>query len=288
MASTPLTCTRERDETGGDTTSGRGCVTNETTNRVSPISKVPWEIFVLIFEMMCLEEEEPSHHRELVLSHVSSYWRKIAIATPSLRCLIDLQYGHASTLERLEADLQRSQNFMLVISVTCTEFYSNQERAASSLLRLQSRRWEVLRIRGLYRSDVLEYLRNFAHVQTPLLQTLRIELDWDKPRIDLGEFIHPDQPSNASVELFKGECPSLKRVEIFYTGLLPSQSLGPLRNLTTLWLNFTKYVKPPMPLSDLADLLSTAQSLDTALLTWCEHQGRPHRSNGANHQFALP
>lgn len=124
-----------------------------------------------------------------------------------------------------------------------------------------------MRIRGSHRFEILDYFREFKHVQAPHPQVLRIEMAADEIQIEL-DLTHPLADlymSNAPVELLEGECPRLNCLEVCYTGFLPP-NWGPLRNLTELWFNSTKYVWPSIALGDLAGMLPTTQSLGYLLL----------------------
>ncbi|KAH9483521.1 hypothetical protein JR316_0002989 [Psilocybe cubensis] len=233
------------------------------------IQNLPIEIFSLIFEYYQSENlEEPNDElAEVIVSHVCSAWRSIAIGNPKLWSWYANRHEkkHKQELERLAVYLERSSNHPLYLWFVIKSysprphilrqkvFTDTTEYRAISLLQKateHTRRWRCISIdiRGRHES----YQRSWCFFSPP--QNLSF------PELETFEVYMPRLLHNAYLEeLFGGE---LATPKLWFVRVdpIPFVHFNPPRSITTLELHWEyRDPLPSMPkfLEALCDIMAS-------------------------------
>ena len=81
---------------------------HELANEIFPISELPHEILGAIFTSSVSPRHAVGLETEVILSHVSHYWREVALSTPHIWQNVTLSPQNPSHREMLESYLERS------------------------------------------------------------------------------------------------------------------------------------------------------------------------------------
>ena len=197
------------------------------------ISSLPPELLAVIFELALISKRRVQYKLpfEVVLSHVCSFWRAVAIATPSLWRRIDI---YSSRPDCAVSYLQRSGSLMLLdIRV---DIYSADKRI---LIKSVRKRDALIRsvvntlVDHIHRARSLFLLTCFELTALKLLSHLHdsVAPHLQRLRMNIG---HPATigPRTAGFKAFKG-LPQLTFLETDLPDCVPLS----LQNLTTLHLH---------------------------------------------------
>ena len=196
------------------------------------ISSLPPELLAAIFEM-ALSKRRIQYKLpfEVVLSHVSSFWRAVAITTPALWTRIDI---YSSRSECAAKYLQRSGSMLLDIRV---DIYNADKRL---LIRSTHKRDALIQsivktlFPHIHRARSLLVLSSFELTALKLLSHLynSIAPHLRRLRMNIG---HPDTigPRTAGFKAFGKGLPQLTFLETDLPDCVPLS----LQNLTTLHLH---------------------------------------------------
>ncbi|KAH7924971.1 hypothetical protein BV22DRAFT_471740 [Leucogyrophana mollusca] len=92
-----------------------------TLNSLAPVSHLPNEVLLIIFETFVQLSSEGDHcdlaHPEITISHTASHWRNLAVNAPSLWTQILLTPRTQHHLEFFETYLRRSANMLVNVDI---------------------------------------------------------------------------------------------------------------------------------------------------------------------------
>lgn len=149
-------------------------------NSRAPVSRLPADVLSLIFEechqsnpqwtgVLCLLGQLPI---EVRLSHVSSQWRAVALATPSLWSSIRFPFEQRD--DSLVKYLERSRSGLLDVYLGPWAKYPNLERALTTVLIPHLGRFQQLVLEAVSRETLTTLLSAFQDQSAPALRRLRI------------------------------------------------------------------------------------------------------------------
>ncbi|KAF7975484.1 hypothetical protein HWV62_9527, partial [Athelia sp. TMB] len=141
-------------------------------NRIAPISYLPNEILAAIFETLhaSLEDEHTALTTlsEVVVSHVTTHWRAVAIKASKLWTRIKFRSSQQS-IGLLELYLQRSQRLPIDLFV---EIDNSNTDSYNHLIRPHIGRCRHLSIYTDERADLIKQLNLLSTQSTPFLQSM--------------------------------------------------------------------------------------------------------------------
>ncbi|KAI6115603.1 hypothetical protein EV401DRAFT_1975376 [Pisolithus croceorrhizus] len=149
-------------------------------NSKAPVSRLPSDVLSLIFEechqsnpqwtgVLCLLGQLPI---EVRLSHVSSQWREVALATPSLWSSIRFPFEQRE--DSLVEYLERSRGGLLDVYLGPWAKYPNLERALTTVLIPHLGRFQQLVLEAVSRETLTTLLSAFQDQSAPALRRLRV------------------------------------------------------------------------------------------------------------------
>ncbi|KAK2467885.1 hypothetical protein APHAL10511_000180 [Amanita phalloides] len=206
----------------------------------NPIYAIPPEILSHIFKLgkaMCEDEMEDdklddSHSSmpfEILITHVNSRFRKIALNTHYLWSCIRI--GTGKSTRKVAAYIQRSGRYKLEVQLNQSHIELDERvKQMVNLILPHSFRWRTFYYTSVYeaqRSPVLSYI---ADIAAPVLEELSLSID---------EMQHPDNSDDPSQQsIFKKGAPNLFFVRL--RGFALYSLLPPLSAVRTLHLDQTK------------------------------------------------
>lgn len=213
--------TRPGVDTALDSTRIEGA--KSTSHSYGP-AMLPAEILAIIFQE-CLRGFNRAEERQgfvLVLSYSTSYFRNVAVSTPSLWCDICVTTGNSVNLSMNALFLERSGacplRLSLHIDVLCS--FSDMSYALDFLIP-HIERWENFQITGHLKSARPLIIERLSNAKAPILKHLHIRRD--------------DRPFGyASAYMFESGAPSL--VSIRFHNIHPRYHLPPLASLKRIQL----------------------------------------------------
>ncbi|KAG6916464.1 hypothetical protein DXG01_006731 [Tephrocybe rancida] len=196
--------------------------------RVSFAADLPPEILALIFETACLRPPQPL--MEQTLSHVSSKWRSVAIATSSLWTNVEIQVARRTRAFDTYLDRSRPRNIDITINLSRIvhsktidamwerlEYDDALERCRSLNL--------VAKLNPL--KTIYPTLRHLAFYSMPFLERLSVDFKHYRGPEDMI----PPLP----LTILSGGAPRLSSLHL--TGCALHTHLPPLTGLTTLHIH---------------------------------------------------
>jgi hypothetical protein len=156
----------------------------EVANQLAPVSSLPNEVLLMIFE----EYRSQSHrkmHSSLLFSHVYRRWRHVSVAAsfPWRTIVLDGEY-HSAQL--YDAFLERSKNSPLEIVISCEDGsldYLEYDESALDQLSLHIGRWHKVEIVTDEVFWVNAMLERIYQAHAPLLQCINITC-YDSSEVD--------------------------------------------------------------------------------------------------------
>ncbi|KAL4064551.1 hypothetical protein J3A83DRAFT_629349 [Scleroderma citrinum] len=207
-------------------------------NFKAAVSRLPPDVLALIFEechklnpqwtgVLCLLGQLPI---EVRLSHVSSQWREVALATPSLWSSIRFPFEQRedSLLEYLE----RSRGSLLDVYLGPWAKYPNLERTLATVLMPHVDRFRQLVLEAVSRETLSTLLSAFQDQFAPALRRLRV--------MCRGTIVTPGPMSGSTI--FSKGAPLLTDVRLDNVPVI-------LPNSATTMLSFSAYPGPQFPVS---------------------------------------
>lgn len=226
---------------------------------------MPAEVLAHIFEIFKLVHNEDvrdyqDHYEEtpeVLVSHVSSYFRAVAISTPTLWCQVSINC--ASTLDQTETYLSRSSGCPLDVRVQLFSESLGERNRLNSLLDLvlpHSHRWRSLSVfQGLEDIDH-PLLTRLCEALAPNLKHLTIEVE-DVNGV-MEEFVDQDVSLPQIFKSVSGNASgSLEFVRL--RGVAMNYFRPPLSQTTTLHLEQLKLV--PIQYRTFRAMLTTPHNL---------------------------
>ncbi|KAJ7464478.1 hypothetical protein FB451DRAFT_1263627 [Mycena latifolia] len=149
---------------------------------LSTLRHIPAEILCIIFDLALLRvlERYPSRGQDLwAISHVCSRWRAILFSQPALWAAVSLNLDSSSKENsyRLEAQLQRSAQLPLQVSVSCGSLDepSSRETLLLNMLVEHCLRWETFALS--FQVEWPEWNLHLLRGRLPLLRELNLWRD---------------------------------------------------------------------------------------------------------------
>lgn len=252
---------------------------------VSSLHRAPFEVLTWIFElaMPCYDSVElmkpPSlHEAPLNVSHVSRYWRNIALASPRLWTRI--YFSDVPTLERISQELsfwhtsmQRAANMLLDVHIDMlngdAKDASVDLREAAQIIGRKQMLWgQLIRDRQRWRNVFLEVTIDalLPHLRTATKETRQILLDGLHAAQEMElRLFHSSEELFCSSEVFVdlAQTPNLRHFGVGCVGSpvtlqLSFAETGSYHNLATLSL----MSKTPMEADSLLRILAKLPRLE--------------------------
>lgn len=230
----------------------------------SPISTIPLEILIQIFESFILLQRDarplPSNSASIFLSHVTRHWREVVLKTPTLWTKISLS-NHSSRVY-IQTCLQRSGECGLDICIRPFEKTVAVDELFTLLI-AEVHRWRSLTVDVHTRElchGILDQLR-IRTLAAPLLQSLDIHLSG----------IPADRQNWTESRIFDDGAPLLSSVKFY--GIASQTYCPPLSAVTSLTLgkpatNHASRVSPIIPNYQMfQDTLRSCRALRTLVLS---------------------
>ncbi|KAJ6616670.1 hypothetical protein B0H10DRAFT_1379692 [Mycena sp. CBHHK59/15] len=183
-----------------------------------PVAKIPVEILGEIFEWSLgywvpMTDEKPSLvFQPLILSHVSSHWRRVALSMPMLWSTIWIDRPRAAHLSMVPLWIERSRNCLLSIYLrqsdpkSCHSLSVSDEHDLTdeilALLMPHVRRWHTIDF--TFRTIAQHSLLSFPRNEAVALKCIALQVDsWDTTSADLLQSTLYSQPSLRSIQLWQ-------------------------------------------------------------------------------------
>jgi hypothetical protein len=213
-------------------------------NQNTPISSIPNEILSMIFKigqaifrsnLQDDDDSEPEEHEppfEVLVSHVSTHWRDVAINTHLLWRFIDISPGRS--MAGVASYIARSNGCPLDVRLDLSQSVWNPKGVATEVLDMiisHLGRWHRFSVQSDREGADNPMLARLSDLSAPLLQHLSLCVD---------DLEHPDSTSddNLRPQIFSGGAPNLSFVRL--RGLGMHFFRPPLVAVTTLHLDQTK------------------------------------------------
>src|ERR1700722_1617286 len=192
-------------------------------NHSADIYRLPNEILVYIFKTgQC--EIGPGKKFEVLVSHVSSHWRAVALASPSLWTNISRTMSPNCTGKLgVEVYLERSKACPLDISFHLDSSEEADDATLISLIVAHVGRWRQVFIHLLDNNSYERILQGIRHSSAPLLE-----------HFSLSPYTPFEVHSNDNPQIFTGGAPRLTFVRL--TGINIHHMQPPFGAVTTLHL----------------------------------------------------
>lgn len=221
-------------------------------NQKSPIASLPPELLSYIFELGFLfSSESSSLPFEIAISHVTSYWRGVALTTRALWSKIDA--SPQTPLEFIEMYLQRSKLYPLDLRFDFFRIPGVSSAEIDGLCDLvipHIGRWSRLFIEGELGTAVTSMLTRISSVTAPSLTYLHIAIETDYTDLDRqGVEFRP--------QIFIGGAPALSELRL--AGVALRHCRPPLAAITTLQLN--EVFRMRMSYARFRDMVSSCPNL---------------------------
>jgi hypothetical protein len=221
-------------------------------NQKSPIATLPPELLSYIFELSFLSPSEPSYPPfEILVSHVTSYWRSVALTTRILWSKIDA--SPQTPLGLIEMYLQRSKlhpldlrfDFFRIPGVTSAE-----TDGLCDLFIPHIGRCSQLFIEGELGTPVTTMLSRISNVAAPFLTCLHIA-------IEAGFADQDSRSEEFGPQIFTAGTPLLS--ELLLAGVALRHCRPPLTAITSLQLN--EVFRMRMSYARFSDMVNACPSL---------------------------
>jgi hypothetical protein len=208
------------------------------TNCSAEIYRLPNEILCYIFEIGKALSNSPGKYPpvtfsrdskfEVLVSHVSSHWRAVALGCPALWSNIRGWMAPSRILEEFETYLERSKGYPLDVTFSFDSALPQSERemALISLISAHVGRWRNVCLDMEFLPTYLMVLASIHKHSAPLLQYFSICPFSDPPA-------NSDDPHGP---IFTGGAPNLKHLRLSGSALSILQP--PLGAVTTLHLEY--------------------------------------------------
>lgn len=196
-------------------------------NQTAPVSKLPEDVLILIFEAGHKNSRENSLPFAILVSHVSATWRSMALRAPFLWATVTVNMFRWSAMNELY--LARSKPCLLNVCLLCDAADSPPEfpEGFSELFdasHLHPLRCQTLTIAFHSYYSSLCFFPHIKDITMPFLTSLTIEY--------LGDSEEGDSLPAQPVHIFQSGTPSLSRLEL--RGFSLRFCMPPLERLKTL------------------------------------------------------
>jgi hypothetical protein len=143
-------------------------------NPATPATTLPTEVLLEIFKAGHDSAFGNTSHFALLVSHVSSHWRNIALHSPFLWAAIQFGDGLLKSEDLLHCYLERSQKCLLSVRF---DFYSHQDRYADCIHTLlqQTTRWRRLVVNATCTEAMMDLWTRLSTRTAPVLTSLEVD-----------------------------------------------------------------------------------------------------------------
>ncbi|KZP24159.1 hypothetical protein FIBSPDRAFT_930115 [Athelia psychrophila] len=219
---------------------------NSILNHGAGIYTLPVEILMAIIQVGCIPFCAQDERFEVLVSHISSHWRQVALTTPSLWTTIR-RVERCNRLDRIAAYLERSRSSLINLQVYIgSEDDEGDVSRFSELVEPHFNRVRRLFVGARSSAGLLKLFDCISSTTAPHLTAVNIDYRGDNKRI-------------APSSIFMGGAPSLSSLHI--AGLRASSCLPPMQSITSLHLGRWHTPLSHNGFVELSDTLCGMQSL---------------------------
>ena len=232
------------------------------TNQSASIARLPYEVLAHIFMMGAQDYVKDGVLRasrapgfEVLVSHVTSHWRDVAVHSPSL-----WTYVYNSSWKEWDGEVDRISVYLersMACPIDITFFLSDDlytESGGDKLLSMINEhivRWRRVFLQLFHRNNMATLVSSIRHAFAPSLEHFSL-CHCKEPR-------YPDQTHNYDPRVFTGGAPSLTFLRLSGNAVMDSQP--PLSALTTLHLEANVDLDISIPYPHFCELITAAPSL---------------------------